>query len=321
MSEHAPFPGLRLLTAGLFDYAGTFPPAALAFDEALAKSASFPELLLRPWLRAADLVVTTGQLANLSSDRLRRAGFPAGRALRWAVLGPVLKPDGPAAVHGDLLTWLERAASLRLPQEIVSYEVRVEVSPSAMGWLTEVLVLLVQGLAPRGIRLVIEPDWSPEDWLAGAEVIAEVLAGMSEPRPVLKVRGSGPKAIDVPALAHVVGVVARHGLGLKATAGLHHPVRDARWGNDMGFLSLAAGLRLRQALGEDGFPEEALLSCLAQEGRAGLEAFDLRRGLVWRDWSLEAATLEAVVARLPFAIGSCSLDEPDEDLAGVFGRP
>jgi hypothetical protein len=321
VSETPPLPGLRILTAGLFDYAGTFPPAALAFDEALAMAASFPGRLLRPWLRAADLVVTTGQLADLLPERLRAAGFPDGRTIDWAVLGPALKLDGPAAVHRDLLAWLDSQGASALPQRVVSYEVRVELSPADTGWLNEALVGLTQGLAPSGIRLVIEPDWSPEAWLEGAEVVAGVLAGMPEPRPVLKVRGSGPKAIDVRALAHVVGFVVRYGLGFKATAGLHHPIRDARWGNDLGFLSLAAGLRLRQALGEDAFPEEALLSCFAQEGRASLEAFDLRRGLAWRDWSLDTATLEAVVARQPFAIGSCSLDEPDEDLAEFFGGP
>lgn len=314
--------GLRILASGLFDHAGTFPPAALPFDEALAKAAVFPERLVRPWLVAADLVVTTAQLAELDADRLRAAGFPEGRTLRWAVLGPVLKPDGPAAVHADLLAWLDASSNPLFPQVVASYEVRAACRPGAVGWLPEALARMVPVLADRGIRLVVEPDWAPDAWLVGGAELVECLARMPEPRPLLKVRGSGPTAIDLPALAHVIALVARHGLGFKATAGLHHPVREERWGNDLGFLSLAAALRFRQALGTEGFPDSALLACLAKDAVPGEDAFgfSLDQGLAWRAWSVDSLTLARIVGLQPFSIGSCSLDEPDADLVRGFGR-
>ena len=318
-------PGLRLLTEGLFDYAGTFPPAALPFEDALRESAAFPKVLGRPWLVAADMVVTAGQLGALTDDVLARAGFSPDRDLAWAVLGPASGPDRGEAPHPALRAWLEeQRTGSRWAQRLASYEIRLEAAPDDLDRVGASLSALAAVLDAVGVPLVVEPDWTPHQWRAGAAGLASLLAGFEGQPVTLKVRASGPKAVDSEALAVILGAVVRLGLPFKATAGLHHPVRSIREGNDLGFLSLAAALRFRQVLGAEGFPDDALRACLEQEALREEEgavrlALGFDRGLAWGPYALGEDDLAAAVAAMPFTVGSCSLGEPDEDLARAFG--
>ncbi|MEB3299417.1 MAG: hypothetical protein VKO21_08035 [Candidatus Sericytochromatia bacterium] len=316
--------GLRALVEGLFDYAGTFPPASLPIQDAMRTSASFPSTLARPWLVAADLVLTRDQLGTLTQEELVAAGFGPDRSFRWAVLGEAMDVGMACVMPRRLEETLGCLQEKGDRQRVLSLEVRLRLGPGWAAGLAGTLAELALALSKEGTRLVVEPEWTPEEWRLGAAELAAALSSFPEPRPVLKVRGAGPSAVTIPALVEVVGAVARHGLAFKATAGLHHPVREACWSNDLGFLSLAAGLRFRQALGPDVFPDEALAVCLGASwddphAKGHGFGFVLEDGLQWSEWSLDQETLECQVRRFPFSIGSCSLAEPDADLVRGFG--
>jgi hypothetical protein len=73
-----------------------------------------------------------------------------------------------------------------------------------------------------------------------------------------------------------------------------------------GFLGLLAAFRLRQARGAK-FTQT--LECLAEPDA---RAFDFSNGIQWNNQHVTAKEL----AKVPqFAIGSCSLHEPDQELA------
>lgn len=273
---------------GLFDHAGMFPPASLALDAAVADAARFPTTLHRPGLVGADLVVAWKDWPQLPAA-LAKAHLKG--PARVAVVGVALA-DGPAVARQ-----LAGAKAAR----VVSLEVHVEGAVDA--------ALVRATVADAGaVPVFVEPKWAPAQLAGEAPAVAALLKAA---KAGLKVRCAGPTAVDRAALAAVLDAVADAGIPFKATQGLHHPF--PRPGFPHGFLGLLAALRLRQAQGTAFAPE--VIDCLAETDSV---AFDFSDGIAWRGEQVTAAEL----ARLPpFAIGSCSLTEPDEDLAHAYGDP
>lgn len=273
-------PALR----GLFDHAGMFPPAEKPFAEALADAARFSSTLDRPGLVGADLVLPWAQWGALTPQALDAAAF-VGMCKVALVSLPLAA--APAALA---------AAARRDPRiQVVGVEAHFEGRPTPASWPQ----------APRGLAVFLEPKWTPQQWLDGAEGLCAQLQvhGLG-----LKFRCAGATAVDAAALAAIVRAAADAGIQLKATQGLHHPVPRA--GFPQGFLGLLAAVRLRQARGAAFGDVEA---CLAE---TDVSAFSLRDGISWRGHAVTAQELSKLP---PFAIGSCSLDEPDEDLMAAFG--
>ena len=139
-----------------------------------------------------------------------------------------------------------------------------------------------------------------------------------------KIRSGGITADAFPSSADVARFLAtarRHGLALKATAGLHHPLRgeyrltyedDSPQGTMHGFLNVflaAAGLWSDQ-LDEAGARE------LLDERNA--DAFLVEAdGIRWRDLVIDRVALGAGRQNFALSYGSCSFAEPVEDLQGL----
>jgi hypothetical protein len=132
-----------------------------------------------------------------------------------------------------------------------------------------------------------------------------------------KLRTGGIVATAFPTTAQVAEVLstgARQSVPMKFTAGLHHPVRhfNPALGTKMhGFLNvLSAGVFAR----EHGWDVPQTAMMLADEDREAFRFFDA--GLTWRDWRI--ATDRILVHRqFVTSFGSCSFDEPREDLRAM----
>ena len=124
-----------------------------------------------------------------------------------------------------------------------------------------------------------------------------------------KVRCGGPTPDMFPSpaeLAHFICGCRDRGMRFKATAGLHHPIRD---GVVHGFLNLLAAAVLAHA--EGAGPRDLVPVLLEQDGAAfGVtdEAFTVRGD------ALGAEAVESARAELFVGYGSCSFSEPVEDL-------
>ncbi len=281
---------------GLFDHAGMFPPATKPFDEALRDAAHFPDMLQRPEMIGADLVITAAQWPRLDANTLDAAGFEPRRKCKIAIVAVALGDGSVMAREVGKHNDSRRGA--RTP--VVSLELHFSDEPGR-------IYLSTLRRAMPGASIFIEPRWSVAQWRNGLAPLVEQLVAQ---QAGLKFRCAGPTAVDRPTLAAIVKVAADAKIPLKATQGLHHPVASDE--HPQGFLTLLAALRLRQRHGA-GFKE--IESCLAEPD---VKAFDLSAGIAWRTWEATAEEL----AKLPqFAIGSCSLEEPDSDLAIAFGRP
>jgi hypothetical protein len=285
-------PALR----GLFDHAGMFPPATLPFEAVLADAARFPVTLNRPGLLGADLVLAWKDWARLDEAALRKAGFTR-RPCRVALVGltprdfadaaPAIAPHAPCG-----------SAAV----QVVSIEVHVE-APDEERFLRILAAWPVESGAGRTYVEPRMPNTQLAPFLPG---LARLLAGQGKG---LKLRCAGAHSVDRPTLAAAITAVSGERLPFKLTQGLHHPV--PRPGFPNGFLNVLAALRLRQKEGAR-FDVE-MHACL---GEQDLHAFSLRDGIAWRGHRVTTDEL----AHLPlFAIGSCSLGEPDEDLMAAFG--
>ncbi len=279
---------------GLFDHAGMFPPAAKDFQTSLADAAAFASRLQRPHLVATDMVLTSETLPQLTPHAMQEAGFEAGRTCTVCLVGV---PSSQAApVSAQVAAWNALASVEDPAAQVTGLDVVLE---DEADW-DEVWLA---GITLPDVARFVEPAGPPSNWV---EQLDDICPRLQTEGAGLKWRCAGPTAVDAPTLATILEAVAHHGIAAKATQGLHHPLASEQ--HPFGFLSLLVALRLRQVLGEE-FGHDDIQSCLKERDPA---AFDFRAGIQWRNHHVG---IDAI-ANLPlFRVGSCSLDEPDEDLA------
>jgi hypothetical protein len=340
---------LRALLNRIVDYAGLFPPARLSLDEALHNYARYrtePE----NWMLGS-FVCPAARLAELEPYyELFREGPPWS----FSVLGrggntheeflEGLRADLKAVASFEFLNELwsrsyswdrPRVIATSLETTLPSQVLRSPNPPCTADHLLRESGLLLEkhnpdtGLPPY-YELPRVPEWKPL-----ALQLLEALSlqpGVGDPRLLrytipqgFKVRCGGlepsafPPAAD---LAFVIRSAGEWGVPLKFTAGLHHPVRrfDASVGTKMhGFLSVFGAVVLR-ASGSDRLHfnpqvEEEQLQMILEDEDPSHFIFD-DEGFRWKD--LKATVQEISHARsAAWSFGSCSFDEPRDDLRAL----
>jgi hypothetical protein len=292
---------LRALLTGVIDYAGLFPPAQLPLEEALRNYAAYRESP-DSWMLAR-FVCPAAKLAEL--DPIPVVAI-VGR-------GGIVAPDFFENMKKD---WHDmHSLRRRALTAIGGYEVRVcdDVLHS------EQLSDLQGGLLRIGFSLptFLEAEYGPR-WTASVEKLLAVGEESYDRRTGLKIRCGGATAASVPSSAHVAFALVscrKAGVAVKFTAGLHHPLRrhDSSLGTmTHGFLNVFVAGVLSHTRGCDA---DVLESILEDEDPKHF-AFD-DAGLRWK--ALQATTDEIRVARETAVIsfGSCSFDEPREDLRAL----
>jgi hypothetical protein len=162
-----------------------------------------------------------------------------------------------------------------------------------------------------------EVEYGPR-WFETIGFLFGALVESPERSKGLKVRCGGATAAAVPSagdLAYGLAACRTVGVPVKFTAGLHHPLRhhDSALGTKShGFLNVFVAGVLCHAR---GLGMEALRPILEDEDPAHFYFDDA--GLAWND--LRATTEEVAAARRGFVVsfGSCSFDEPREDLRAL----
>jgi hypothetical protein len=324
-------PSVRAFLSSILDYAGLFPPAQLPLDEAIRNYARYraePEAwmlgrFICPAARLGELIPYVPEL------------FSEGPPLRLSVLG---------AGGNDADTfWLDddvRTASAfhreHHPRVIAdAYEVRL---PAAFGrpeegkrrrellaWTTRI----VEESGPNALSVYYEIP-AGVDWRSAVAVLTACLREANEqiaPNgppdfwgvPVgLKIRCGGLNAAAFPspsALACALAACSAAEVPWKATAGLHHPVRrhDTLLQTAMhGFLNVFGAGILAHA---HHLSEEELLPILEEEDPAAfrLDVHSFR----WRDLAVTTDAIASARRTSVLSFGSCSFDEPRDDLRAL----
>jgi hypothetical protein len=290
-----------ILLQSALDYAGLFPPAGLGMSEAVRCYATYRRGPHRALL--GRFVVPIARLDELGE---------AWRALPADARGPawqlsVLSAGDPAEERARLgALSAQRGLSVRSVERRVASADEARAAAATLGGDPS-RTLYLEAAAGSGASRLVQAIGA-----AGAHA---------------KVRTGGVTADAFPSsdeLARFVLACAAGGVPFKATAGLHHAVRadhrityepDSPCATMHGFLNLFVGAALFDA----GAISESELGAVLEERAA--QAFRIgpeeKGGVRWRDRAASAEEVRRARARLVHAFGTCSFEEPIEELRAL----
>ena len=306
----------RAFLAGLIDYAGLFPPARLPLEPAAENHARY---LAGPdaWMLAR-FILPGARLPELDETVDLIAPATLSEPVRLSVLGLPREGDAGLAEVFAATAAAARETESRHPGRLTAdrYELRAETAdPDRL--VAELGA--IHGAMREGDGVAVEVplvgEGASRDHVEGAaHAVAEANARAGRRAIALKLRCGGvtPDAFpSVESLAHALAACLRANAPFKATAGLHHPVRQHRdeVGARMhGFLNVFGGAILARTHGLDA---DALAEILDDEDPAH---FRLDDSLGWRSLTADGETVRRARDADALSYGSCSFDEPREDL-------
>ncbi|MDQ6624836.1 MAG: hypothetical protein M3Y69_01665 [Verrucomicrobiota bacterium] len=297
---------LRALLNGTVDYAGLFPPASLALEPALANYSAYVRSA-DAWMLGA-FVLPLAKFDEASAD-LR--GFDVENRLQVSALGA--KTDTPA----EFITAVERAgetiktfgAQHGAFAGVTQLEMPLATRPGAtIGAAYDAL---------NGIDI-------PVFWEAPADAAERTIVALAEHRNEtaaaqfgFKLRTGGVVPAAFPSSVQIaralVAAVHQH-VPIKFTAGLHHPVRlfhSSVQTTMHGFLNvLGAGVLAAEHQWD-------LLQTVAMLEDEDVAHFVFTEdSFSWREWQISTERIREH-RKLVTSFGSCSFDEPREDLRAL----
>jgi hypothetical protein len=294
---------LRRLLAGAVDYAGLFPPAGQSIEEALHSYAAYRRGPAS-WMLGR-FVVGTASLEEFARCASRRDASdmspPWGVALVGVAAGAVRQAvEFACSLAGEGRRWAVDA---------------VEVAPCQAD-----AVVAAAAAAPAGLSLAFE--------VAIGAGLVDVVHAVGRVGGTVKVRTGGlvPSAVPATAdLARVVTLCATSGIALKATAGLHHPVRSehpltyeagAPRAMVHGFVNVFVASALALAAAGRGQAVEDVQALV----KAVLDETDARAFRTEGDavaWRGERAGVTPGTRAFITSFGSCSFAEPVDELSAL----
>ncbi len=299
----------------IVDYAGLFPPARLPLDEAIRNFARYRQSA-DSWMLNR-FVVPVGRLTELDAfEDLFRVAPP----FRFSVLGS--GGDDPATMIGDDLASTRRFET-RHKGQVACEMMELRLDPNASErHLVTTLRTVADAFHSDGrndIEIFLEVPWQEHadfflTMAAGAVAHARSTTGI---RFGLKIRSGGLEADLFPTperLARFIAVCSTADVPFKATAGLHHPFRlyhESVQAKMHGFVNVFGGAALLHA----GRISEAQLVTLLEDEDPTSFAFDADT-FRWRDYAIDEDEITSA-RRFATTFGSCSFDEPREDLRAL----
>lgn len=323
--------GLRALLTEALDYAGLFPPASLALDPAIRNFARDRQSSER-WMLAR-FICPTGKLADL--QRYRDELFAHEPPFRFSALGTGasdldafrrgLESDVQAMnafvnSHDDCVR--VEAFETRMP-DALSREPSVALATAAL----ECYSAAFDTSRFAGCSAFFEAP-AGTSWQDGAEHLIRELGREGRrrkarglPAPGFKLRTGGVTADAFPSTSLVAWALAccRDAVvPIKFTAGLHHPIRMYRDEVNTkmhGFVNVLAAAALAHAYPLDPLGERELEAVLECEDPRQFELHDDR--ILIGQYVLAADVITAIRRDAVISFGSCSFDEPIQDLRSL----
>ena len=285
---------VRTLLEGVVDYAGLFPPATLPLDRAVQNYSAYRDGV-NAWMLGR-FVVPVSRLPELA------ALLPsvAKNNSRWQI---------SALVGKDFESGLQHVAEFNREAgdygRVDSIEIAPELHSTIEGIVSKV---------PRGISAYFElPLNTP----------SALLQTIAHKGARAKVRTGGVRLEAIPStldLATFITNCASAGVALKATAGLHHPIRSIRpltyepnavAGEMHGFLNVV----MASAFATAGMAAGGIAEVLGERQASSFVFTDSEAR--WEGKSVSAAILRKTREQLFTSFGSCSFEEPVEDLISL----
>jgi hypothetical protein len=263
------------LLGRLIDHAALFPPASMSVPDAVAED------------RRARQGPYAWMLARFVCPASKLA--PLGNEMSWddaPGLSVVLDTDDPRPLEQAADAPVQ-AVEMRLPEPVPSSSFLAETS-RRLRWTTY-------------FELVLDEHWRT--------AIPKTVDAVASVGGRIKLRCGGQSVPSVEQVALVLAACRDAGCVLKATAGLHHPIRR---GSEHGFLNLLTAAAFAHLHGLSAAELEPLL---AEEDPAAFGVTS--EGLTAGEWRVSGAEIAAAREALFAGFGSCSWREPVEDLQAL----
>jgi hypothetical protein len=306
---------VQALTRGLFDYAGLFPPAKLDMTPTVRNYAQYREDARGDLL--ARLVVPVSRLDEF--ERAAAALLPreVGEAQTddadeieiivdpWRITA-LASPAGDPALEADLDRLARFNDDHADPDNGLAVVDAIELRADSVDALERAVEAI-----PPDYQAFFELPWSVPD-------VRGMIAAVAGEGLGAKIRTGGMTQDLFPpsdALARFIRACAAADVPFKATAGLHHPIRRFNEGQKVtmhGFVNLAVAAALAFTQKAD----EATLTAVLEETAASAFTFS-DEAIVWRTHTVSLDQVERTRERFFLSIGSCSIDEPMDDLKAM----
>ena len=286
---------VRALLEGAIDYAGLFPPSQLSMADAVTNYAL--------------------NRAGANSWMLGRFVVPAARLGEFLLVAEPYIPD--TARTPWRLSVLSGEDAYESIKAVISFN-------SENGGRVVADSFEVKANTVSKIENTIDalPHWLTAyfEVPVSAPNFGELISTLAINRQCAKIRAGGVTADAFPKSRDVIRFVrtcTAANIPFKATAGLHHPIRcfkpltyepEAPTGTMHGFLNLF----LMTGFARQSFPPGLLEELMEEEFEEAFSFSDT--AATWRDNALELWQIERFRRFGIRAFGSCSFDEPVEDL-------
>ncbi len=308
---NAPNKSFHAFMSRIIDYAGLYPPASLPLDEAFrnfVKYQSAPEA----WMLSR-FVIPAKRLAELSPL------IPADGSFAFTLLGRGGKDSDEFT--RNLEVDLQDIQSFRSTHGArVNADVYETAIPSSSFDNQYSLNALVKQTADmfniNGITVFLEAQFG-DGWQTRADTLFYALRKVKDKHVGFKLRTGGVTADAFPSTEQVAWAIVEardSGIPVKCTAGLHHPIRhfnESVQTKMHGFLNVFGAGVLAAA---NGISQELVQFILEDENPESFR-FD-EEDFIWK--GLRVASVELGKLRHQVtSFGSCSFDEPREDLRKI----
>jgi hypothetical protein len=295
------------------DYAGLFPPAGLPLNEVVANYSNYLQSGERSML--GRLIVPALKLSEF--ETAAQDYLPTGNGTAPWRISALIPPIEQRTELLETSKFDSAVDAIRSFNDRHRNQNRVIVDALEVAAPTvKVIKATIQGL-PENVSSFVEiSDLSnPEpmiDFVSQALISKTISA---------KIRTGGITADLIPPpsdVARFISACARHDVGFKATAGLHHPIRaqyrltyeeDSPQAKLFGFLNVFFATMIAF---EHGVSEDVLTEILSNED-ASRFVFDDHK-LSWDSLDVSAERVAVYRKRAIISFGSCSFVEPTTEL-------
>lgn len=299
-----PAASLRALLDRAIDYAGLFPPANLELAPALENYAGYVRLP-DSWMLGTFVL----PVAEFDAAARSLSQFDGQYPLRISALGP--RTETSEAFLQSLCAATDSIAAFSKTCGSAAAIDQLEM-PLPAGIDAELLQRMRSILAHSQLNAFWEAP--PKMAAQAIDLIAQSNATAPARKFAFKLRTGGVTAEAFPSSAQIAAALvaaAKNGVPIKFTAGLHHPVRlfhESVQTTMHGFLNvLGAGV----LAAEHDWSEQQTAQMLDDESPASF-AFT-EEFFAWGDCKIPTVRISELRKTIT-SLGSCSFDEPREDL-------
>lgn len=294
---------LNALLHQVVDYAGLFPPAALSLEETVRNYLDYQNHR-RFWMLGR-LIIPAAKL-KAYAEFCDTAKIDAEG---WRISALVPSINAPDEAFDNAIKSIQEFNSDDKLGQVDVVEGKID-SAHEIDGTAEAL--------PDKIHMFLEVDWRDP-----ASLI-ESLGQQNRPNLFAKIRTGSVNADEIPSPDHVAKFIrcaAQHNVGFKATAGLHHPVRNEYAltyeerpprATMHGFANVF--LASAFAFGQ-GWNETQIAELLTDSDPNSFQFADDQVG--WRDHMIDIDQISESRRRFAKSFGSCSFEEPITDLQEI----